>query len=154
MHILFQEESRLSLSLYREPRTSARPTSPYQFMHYEDIVAHSRPFYNGHFLIIPWRDCQPSPWLSPEVYDPAVKTNGDVASLALYECATRKETNNIESLGSYQYQIEYAAALVLHPAYKWEYIEANWDASWVPETRKQVQFWKAYCAPPESVNTD
>ena len=33
----------------------------------------------------------------------------------------------------------YAAALVLHPAYKWEYIEANWDASWVPETKKQVQ---------------
>lgn len=51
----------------------------------------------------------------------------------------------------------YAAALVLHPAYKWEYIEANWDASWVPETKKQVQeFWKAYYAPspPDSVSTD
>jgi hypothetical protein len=49
----------------------------------------------------------------------------------------------------------YAAALVLHPAYKWEYIEDNWDASWVPETRKQVEeFWKAYYAPPESVSKD
>ena len=49
----------------------------------------------------------------------------------------------------------YAAALVLHPAYKWEYIEANWDASWVPETKKQVlEFWKVYYAPPESENQD
>ena len=49
----------------------------------------------------------------------------------------------------------YAAALVLHPAYKWEYIEANWDASWVPETKKQVQeFWKAYYALLESVSNN
>jgi hypothetical protein len=33
----------------------------------------------------------------------------------------------------------YTAALVLHLAYKWEYIEANWDASWVLDTKKQVK---------------
>jgi hypothetical protein len=49
----------------------------------------------------------------------------------------------------------YAAALVLHPAYKWEYIEANWDASWVPDTKKQVkEFWETYYAPPESASQD
>jgi hypothetical protein len=33
----------------------------------------------------------------------------------------------------------YTATLVLHPAYKWEYIEDNWDASWVLDTKKQVK---------------
>ena len=49
----------------------------------------------------------------------------------------------------------YATTLVLYPAYKWEYIEANWDTSWVPDTKKQVkEFWEAYYAPPESGSQD
>jgi hypothetical protein len=30
----------------------------------------------------------------------------------------------------------YAAAVVLHPAFKWEYIESIWDANWVPRCKK------------------
>jgi hypothetical protein len=33
----------------------------------------------------------------------------------------------------------YTAALVLHLAYKWEYIKDNWDVSWVLDTKKQVK---------------
>jgi hypothetical protein len=49
----------------------------------------------------------------------------------------------------------YAAALVLYPAYKWEYIEANWNASWVPDAKKQVkEFWETFYTPPESASQD
>ena len=33
----------------------------------------------------------------------------------------------------------YAAAVVLHPAFKWEYIESTWDADWVPDAKRAVQ---------------
>jgi hypothetical protein len=49
----------------------------------------------------------------------------------------------------------YAAALVLHLAYKWEYVEGNWDAAWVPETKKHVEeFWRSHYSPPESVTRE
>jgi hypothetical protein len=49
----------------------------------------------------------------------------------------------------------YAVILVIYLAYKWEYIKANWDASWVPETKKQVkEFWEIYYTLPESVSQD
>ena len=49
----------------------------------------------------------------------------------------------------------YTAILVLHLAYKWEYIKNNQDISWVLETKKQVQeFWKTYYMPPKSVSQD
>ena len=44
----------------------------------------------------------------------------------------------------------YIAALVLHPAFKWEYIEATWDPKWIPKSREQVEeLWKRY----QPVNT-
>jgi hypothetical protein len=33
----------------------------------------------------------------------------------------------------------YVAVLVLYLAYKWEYIKANWNTSWVSDTKKQVK---------------
>jgi hypothetical protein len=33
----------------------------------------------------------------------------------------------------------YAAALFLHPAFKWEYIESTWDADWVLDVKRAVQ---------------
>ena len=49
----------------------------------------------------------------------------------------------------------YAAVLVLYPAYKQEYIKANQDASWVPDTKKQVkEFWETYYTSPESASQD
>jgi hypothetical protein len=39
----------------------------------------------------------------------------------------------------------YISALVLHPAFKWEYIEATWDPEWIPKSREQVEeLWKRY----------
>jgi hypothetical protein len=36
----------------------------------------------------------------------------------------------------------YIAAIILHPALKWRYIEKNWDASWVPKAKEMMQeFW-------------
>lgn len=44
----------------------------------------------------------------------------------------------------------YISALVLHPAFKWEYIEATWDPKWIPRSREQVEeLWKQY----QPVNT-
>ena len=49
----------------------------------------------------------------------------------------------------------YATALVLYLAYKQEYIKANQDTSWVPDTKKQVkEFQETYYAPPELVSQD
>jgi hypothetical protein len=37
----------------------------------------------------------------------------------------------------------YIAALVLCPQYKWEYIDMNWPAAWVPPAKAQMQeFWQ------------
>lgn len=39
----------------------------------------------------------------------------------------------------------YISALVLHPAFKWEYVEATWDPEWIPKSREQVEeLWKHY----------
>ena len=42
----------------------------------------------------------------------------------------------------------YAAALVLNPSYKWEYIRQNWEAEWIPDTEKAVEeLWKSRYKP-------
>lgn len=33
----------------------------------------------------------------------------------------------------------YAAAVVLHPAHKWEYLEKSWESDWMPPTRAAVE---------------
>ena len=42
----------------------------------------------------------------------------------------------------------YAAALVLHPAYKWEYIHSSWEESWIPLAKEAVEeLWKTKYQP-------
>jgi hypothetical protein len=42
----------------------------------------------------------------------------------------------------------YVAALVLNPAYKWEYIENNWEQTWIPGARESVAgLWKSKYRP-------
>lgn len=45
----------------------------------------------------------------------------------------------------------YAAALVLHPAYKWEYIHSIWEESWIPSAKDAVEeLWKTKYQPADS----
>jgi hypothetical protein len=42
----------------------------------------------------------------------------------------------------------YVAALVLNPAYKWEYIEKNWEQTWIQGARESVAgLWKSKYRP-------
>jgi hypothetical protein len=42
----------------------------------------------------------------------------------------------------------YVAALVLNPAYKWEYIDKNWEQTWIQGARESVAgLWKAKYRP-------
>ena len=42
----------------------------------------------------------------------------------------------------------YTAALVLNPAFKWEYIEKTWPKDWVPPARESVaSLWKSNYRP-------
>jgi hypothetical protein len=42
----------------------------------------------------------------------------------------------------------YVAALVLNPAYKWEYIDKNWEQNWIQGARESVAgLWKAKYRP-------
>ena len=45
----------------------------------------------------------------------------------------------------------YTAALVLNPAFKWEYIEKTWLRDWIPQAREAVaSLWKLNYRPPTS----
>lgn len=42
----------------------------------------------------------------------------------------------------------YAAAIVLNPEYKWEYMNTTWEASWIPATREAVEeLWRSKYQP-------
>ena len=46
----------------------------------------------------------------------------------------------------------YTAALVLNPAFKWEYIEKTWPKDWIPQTRESVAWlWKSKYRPAISI---
>ena len=45
----------------------------------------------------------------------------------------------------------YIAALVLNPAFKWEYIEKTWPKEWIPQARESVaSLWKSKYRPTTS----
>ena len=45
----------------------------------------------------------------------------------------------------------YAAALVLHPAYKWECIHSIWEKSWIPSAKEAVEeLWKTKYQPADT----
>jgi hypothetical protein len=45
----------------------------------------------------------------------------------------------------------YTAALVLNPAFKWEYIEKTWPKEWIPQARESVaSLWKSKYRPTTS----
>jgi hypothetical protein len=47
--------------------------------------------------------------------------------------------------------LAYAAALVLHPTYKWEYIHSSWEKSWIPPTKEAIEeLWKTKYQPTDS----
>jgi hypothetical protein len=47
--------------------------------------------------------------------------------------------------------LAYTAALVLNPAFKWEYIEKTWPKEWIPQARESVaSLWKSKYRPTTS----
>jgi hypothetical protein len=45
----------------------------------------------------------------------------------------------------------YVAALVLNPAYKWEYIESTWEQDWIPSAREAIEdLWKSKYQPKDT----